>query len=174
MARKILNKMHRLAPQIESFAHTARCYCAWVETVETYSFEEVSHLRLLLAELHLGVLRLWPVKPGADTRIKALSHEEWKVIYSKLARFELNHYWDVFNPLNSEDTTSICSSLADDLADIYRDLKKGLACYDQGRMTEAAWEWRFLFEIHWGQHLTGAQRALHWYFSKVDILDSMG
>ncbi|HNC43525.1 MAG TPA: DUF5063 domain-containing protein [Acidobacteriota bacterium] len=41
-------------------------------------------------------------------------------------------------------------------------------------MTEAAWEWRFLFEIHWGQHLTGAQRALHWYFTRVDILDLMG
>jgi hypothetical protein len=74
-------------------------------------------------------------------------------------------YWDVFAPLNEEDTESVFNSLADDLADIYRDLKRGLLLYNQGHIVEAIWEWRFNFDIHWGTHLVGAQRAIHSYFS---------
>ncbi|MBD2451990.1 DUF5063 domain-containing protein [Nostoc sp. FACHB-152] len=51
------------------------------------------------------------------------------------------------------------------LTDIYLDLKKGLILYEHSYFIEALWEWRFHFEIHWGAHLVGAQRAIHNYFS---------
>ncbi|MDQ0427430.1 hypothetical protein QOZ98_000255 [Planomicrobium stackebrandtii] len=44
---------------------------------------------------------------------------------------------------------------------IYRDIKKGLILYEQGHSMEAIWEWKFGFEVHWGEHATSAIRALH-------------
>jgi hypothetical protein len=41
----------------------------------------------------------------------------------------------------------VVASLADDIADIYRDLKKGFALL--GSRDGAVWEWRHGFEHHW-------------------------
>lgn len=30
------------------------------------------------------------------------------------------------------------------------------------------WEWSFGFRTHWGEHATGAIRALHWYLFEVE------
>jgi len=45
------------------------------------------------------------------------------------------------------------------LSDIYLDIKRGLILFDGHHPIDAAWEWRFNFQIHWGQHLVGAQRT---------------
>ena len=36
-----------------------------------------------------------------------------------------------------------------------------IALFDPGRALAAAWEWRFHFEVHWGEHLVGLERALY-------------
>ena len=60
--------------------------------------------------------------------------------------------------------------LADDVADIYRDLSAGLALVDAGHALEAQWELRFSFLTHWGRHASGAIRALHcWYVDAYDF-----
>lgn len=85
-----------------------------------------------------------------------------------LSRFQnlpVDGYWDVFYPLELEKEEPIFNMLSDDLSDIYRDLKDGLVLYKKGKITEAVWEWKLHFDIHWGAHLTGAQRAIHNYFS---------
>ena len=73
----------------------------------------------------------------------------------------------MFNPLQEE--ASVTNSLADDLADIYRDLKAGLSLYEAEHPIDAAWEWRFRFQIHWGQHLVGAMRPIHEYLAEEDL-----
>ena len=85
-------------------------------------------------------------------------------MFRKFSALPLTTYWDVFNPLTA--TEPVMNSLADDLADIYRDVKAALSLYEARHFTDAAWDWRFNFQIHWGQHLVGAQRALHEYFSE--------
>lgn len=76
-------------------------------------------------------------------------------------------YSDVFNPL--KDTEPVTSNLADDLADIYRDIKGGLVLFDSQHPIDAAWEWRFGFQTHWGHHLVGAQRAIHEYLTEEGL-----
>lgn len=75
----------------------------------------------------------------------------------------MNQYWDVFDPLKLEENDPVYWQLPDDLADIYRDIKDNLNLFEAGHIVEAVWEWRFSFRTHWGQHLLGAQRALHSY-----------
>jgi hypothetical protein len=50
-------------------------------------------------------------------------------------------------------------SLADDLTDIYCELKHGLNMFD-AEPELAVKGWVNGFEFHWGQHLTDAQRHL--------------
>jgi len=67
----------------------------------------------------------------------------------------------VFDP--TKDSEAISGSLADDIADIYRDLKKGLELKETyPRQPEAAiWQWRFGFYSHWGKHAMDALLAIH-------------
>jgi uncharacterized protein DUF5063 len=52
--------------------------------------------------------------------------------------------------------------LADDLADIWLDLKRGLLALEGGApASDVTWEWRFGFYTHWGRHATEALRAVH-------------
>jgi hypothetical protein len=81
-------------------------------------------------------------------------------IRTKLGRYDL--YAEVFDPYNRSDQSAVIASLSDDLADIYRELVAGLQCYKMRRFPEAAWEWRFGLDHHWGWHATGAIRALYW------------
>ena len=159
--------MASLSSPVESFARVARRYCEWAEGEFGEPLDELRRARLLLAELHLAAVRLPPLGDAGENEAARLSHEEWSSFFSKFASLPLNGYWDVFNPL--EETQPVYNSLADDLSDIYRDVKAGLSLFDGEHFAEAAWEWRFAFQTHWGQHLVGAQRALHEYLSEEDL-----
>jgi hypothetical protein len=154
-------------PAVEGFAEVARRYCEWAEGEFGEPLDELRRARLLLAELHLAAIRLPALGSAGDSEAARLSHEEWSSFFGKFASLPLNGYWDVFNPL--EETEPVLNSLADDLSDIYRDVKAGLSLYDGRHYAEASWEWRFNFQIHWGQHLVGAQRALHEYLSAENL-----
>jgi hypothetical protein len=83
-----------------------------------------------------------------------------RALSKKLLAFD--YYREVFDPYAGESEKPVVGSLSDDLADIYGELAKGLACWDAGNRSGAMWEWRFGFQTHWGEHLTGAMRALYW------------
>ena len=151
-------------PAIVRFAEVARQYCAWAEGEFGEAQEVMRCARRLLAELHLAAIHLPDLGIGKDKDAARISHDEWSGMFQKFGRLPLNIYWDVFNPL--EETKPVENSLADDLADIYRDVRAGLSLFEAQYFIDAAWDWRFHFQIHWGQHLVGAQRALHEYLSE--------
>jgi len=72
--------------------------------------------------------------------------------------------WDVyccvFDPMT--DKEAITCNLADDLADIYRDVRQcseGIAA--GAALSDVIWEMRVGFETHWGRHLTNALAVVH-------------
>ena len=158
---KMVNGL-KIEPAVETFAEIAQRYCSWAESPFGESRDEMLTARRLLAELHRAAIDLPDMGPGEDTE-DAVSADGWAAVRGRFLRLPVDGYWDVFNPLEEE--APVFNSLADDLSDIYRDLKEGLLLYARGQVVEAVWEWRFNFEIHWGAHLTGAQRAVHAYFS---------
>jgi hypothetical protein len=72
---------------------------------------------------------------------------------------EFDTYWGVFDPYKLDEP--VAGSLSDDLLDVYRDVRRGLALWESGHDASAIWEWRFSFESHWGDHAADALRALH-------------
>jgi hypothetical protein len=152
----------RIEPVIKAFAEIAQRYCSWAESPSGELRDEMQTARKFLAELHQAVIDLPDLGPGDDTE-DTISADEWKSVCGRFQELPVNGYWDVFNPLEEE--APVFNTLSDDLSDIYRDLKEGLLLYARGQVVEAVWEWRFNFEIHWGAHLTGAQRAIHAYIS---------
>lgn len=67
----------------------------------------------------------------------------------------------VFDP--TKDREAIYGSLADDIADIYRDLKEGLVLHHSGLASpnDILWDWRLGFYSHWGKHSMDALRTIH-------------
>jgi hypothetical protein len=91
------------------------------------------------------------------------THEQWKKLYEllKVKLGDADVYWEVWDP--TKDNAAIHGTLADDIADIYGDLKKGvMLCEDpKGTAREAIWIWRVLFFSHWGKHAIDALRTMH-------------
>jgi hypothetical protein len=93
-----------------------------------------------------------------------MSVKEWGLLYNflkeKLGQDDL--YWTVFDPA-SENNEVLRGTLADDIVDIYRDLKEPLLLMDRDAITPdlAIWKWRLLFCSHWGDHAISALRTIH-------------
>ena len=97
--------------------------------------------------------------------LNRIDHEQWQRVREQVGqRLARDLYWVVFEPLEKEKPDPVVGSLSDDLADIWRDLKPGLAEIDSCKATsisDAVWQWRFSFESHWGHHAAEAIAALH-------------
>lgn len=88
---------------------------------------------------------------------------QWAPMYESLkTKFgDWNLYWGVFNPLSERET--IRGSLADDIADIYGDLKDGVILHENREVPaeDNIWHWRCTFYVHWGEHATDALRTIY-------------
>jgi len=165
-----MNDCANTYPAVERFVEVVRRYCAWVESSPAGPHEDMVTARQLFTELHLAVISLPKVDLGDDEsedegyESRPASLDGWKQARERFSHLPVEGYWDVFEPLKEDQKEPVCCSLSDDIADVYRDIKEYLPLFDKGQVEEAVWQWRFSFLIHWGQHLTGAQRALHAYF----------
>lgn len=96
-----------------------------------------------------------------------MSGTEWEKLYNNLKEKlgDWNLYWQVFDPTN--DSEAIRGSLADDLADIYRDVGNGLGIdkTDVALQREAIFSWRILYYSHWGHHAINALYAIHFFLN---------
>ncbi len=144
--------------QLEAFFRTATVFCQWAEGSPTAPDEEANTALRLLAQLCAQVHELPPLFDEEDA--PELLHEEWLVIYKRFGALPFNYYAVYSEPNDTTDPSPGIGDLADDLADIWRDLKGGLALYQKGNHASAAWEWKNSFNTHWGRHAASALYAL--------------
>jgi len=87
--------------------------------------------------------------------------DAWRKLYGSLKEKlgDADSYWMVFDA--KKDNEAIRGSLADDIVDIYRDLQEGLVLKNKACPQSAIWEWRPLFDSHWGYHAMDALKAIH-------------
>jgi hypothetical protein len=117
-----------------------------------------------LLELYSCVLRLPATEPTENenppvapysTAARAAVYERLK---EKLGTSGI--YWEIFDSTTFSEP--IKGSLADDISDIYFDLKESVYLADRNaRPEDTLWEMRFSFSSHWGRHLTSALRAIY-------------
>jgi hypothetical protein len=85
------------------------------------------------------------------------------LIYKKLND---TYYWVVFDPKNHNDTEPVCGDLADDLGDIYKDLKTFIIAFendDEKARQNALFDLKWSFENHWNDHCINAIYAIHYF-----------
>jgi hypothetical protein len=165
---------------LSAFAEPAADFCAFIDSLQN---EKPNHLytslELLLARLMASILpvrsELGPEDKGEFDKLR-MTHQDWKQIVDVVgeamsaelrALFELQGGYDVYKPgadASDQYEARRAEMLWDDLADIYRDLRYGLDLWQLGKaesMAEAAWQWRWGYENHWGQHLLRAMMTVH-------------
>ena len=153
----------------EKFVSVVREYCAWAESKPKTESEEAEISIRLLAGLYSNVLALPKNGPGQDIDGKRISDEEWNNMFKRFGALPFNYYSEYFSPAKVAEEEPVIGDIADDLADIYRDLKEGLELYETGHVTEALWEWNQSFNSHWGRHASSALHALHAYAADENI-----
>lgn len=145
----------------ERFARAADAFRLWATEGRDGGSATARAALTHIAELCAAVLTLpdaeeggsWP--PDAD-----VNDEEWRSVFVGCGRLPVRFYAVLFNPLAQPPESPATGDVADDIADIYRDVVSGLRAFDAGATDEAVWHWRFTFWSHWGRHATGAMGAL--------------
>ncbi|HEY8461702.1 MAG TPA: DUF5063 domain-containing protein [Blastocatellia bacterium] len=156
-------KAQGMSKPIDRFADTVRRFCRWAESEPQDPVSEARTARRFLAELYLQAIDLPEGSPDADAT--DIAQEQYQSAYKRFGALPFNYYSECFNPLATRAEHPVTANLADDLDDILRDLKRGMALYENGHAEAAAWEWSFNFNAHWGHHACGALYALQTWFS---------
>lgn len=150
------------------FVLPALTYIRWYDenTADEAGMADMPALHEILGRLQAAAAVLLATGPtGEDSPANDydLPLEFPPKISSKL---KVSAYSHIFDPLKDKDVNALCANLADDLQDIYRDLKHGLAFYDAGKYQDALWYWHNFYYVHWGRHLSHAQTAIWQYLSE--------
>lgn len=143
----------------ERFVSLVREYVTLIESTDAIRPHELlAKCSVLLTELYLLGSQL----PDVDTQNAELppKHKP-KSQMGRLSKIlgKYNFYNQVYDPIYDEKANS--TMLADDLNDIYFDLKESLQEYDQGSQTEALWQWKFDMRQHAGIHIVAALQPIH-------------
>jgi hypothetical protein len=137
------------------FAYVARGYCLWAEAAPGAGETDMLIARRHLASLLALALDL-PNCASKANDLGAISPEAWGSVLKRFGELPVNYYNNCIDPLCAAGAEPSLGDLADDLADIWRDLKGGLALFDAGNVTAAAFAWSEGFSIHWGRHAASA------------------
>jgi hypothetical protein len=144
---------------ISRFAAAAQDFCAWIEGAPGDAAQEHQSATRLTAELFAAALFL-PDSEPAEVDAPSLGEEQRNRVGERLRSFPFQYYWEIFHPITETPEEPVCGDIADDLGDIYFDVKAGLLVYPTS-VQAAIWQWRMTFGFHWGKHATSALRALY-------------
>ena len=139
----------------------ARHYCELIESLEEGNRGPLKQLNSLLPRLHAAMTAVRPLyDENADEAIFDI--EQRFELFSRLHRLfgDLDPYWMEYDV--TPDRQEMSGSLADDLTDIYCELKNGLTRlegHDDTGLTLG--RWRIGFCRNWGQHVVDAERHLY-------------
>lgn len=145
---------------MNELSRLARQYCQLIESAAEGDISWLRELSSLLPRLHAAVTAL-----GAPPRSASYFNPDLDARFEQFAQLRrlLGHrdaYWMEFDVAPDEQAMS--GSLADDLTDIYCELKHGLRLLEEKRQPERAFDdWCCGYQEHWGQHLLDAERHLY-------------
>lgn len=159
------------------FVTVANEYCATLEIMDELGREDFVHkMQKIFPLLYLKASLLPEVENMLeDEPEKFVSEEDYNYLHRKLEvkLGEHDAYLEVFDPAMQYSEDPVEGSLAENMADIYQDLKDFILSYRIGTvevMNDALLECRSNFADYWGQRLVNGLRALHnLTFGDVDL-----
>lgn len=148
--------------RVRELANAAEQYCALVEGLNRPEGDWLEQLSCLLPRIHAAVIGLGRSTGGSMEPDTAGDFERRFELYTHLRRLlgDRDRYNLEFDP---GDRSDMSGSLADDITDIYFELRRGLDVLDRhpDDLRQAAVVWRNGFRWHWGQHVVDAERHLY-------------
>ena len=152
--------MTSLTEALSEMVEVADHYCTLIDRTLQASDNSLTQLFDLMPRLHAAVTALNSYEAG-DMPPHEIDLDERFELYSHLRRVlgERDGYWLEFDAAPEE--VHMSGSLADDLTDIYFDLRYGLELLDEVWPQRAAQAWQSSYRLHWGQHLVDAERHLY-------------
>jgi len=152
------------------FVAAANEFCKYSEhAAEIKGGELLRILQRLLPFLYIKASLLPGLEPVfEDGNEKFVTEAGWKKVNEDFRKQfgTADNYLDLTEEKFSEPENIVPASIAENMADIYQDLKDFLLLYQTGTsevMNDAIWECRMNFENIWGQKLVNSMRAIHRY-----------
>ena len=150
-----------MSAEFDAMLDTAREYCRLIEAAAEADDRWLQRLLELLPRLHAAMASLGPLAESQSEPVRVDLDARFD-LFTRLRQLlgERDAYWMQFDV--AQDGQHMSGSLADDLTDIYCELKYGLnrldAEEDPGSTLRG---WRHSYRVHWGQHLVDAERHLY-------------
>jgi hypothetical protein len=140
----------------------ARAYCALIEQADDGHQQILPQLIEVLPRLHASIAAFNQQKDD-DCHVMDADLDARFELFSRLRQLlgERDSYWLEYDVQTDEECKS--GSLADDLTDIYCELKNGLLSLEEHSKEpdEAVDSWRCGYKVHWGKHLVDAEKHLY-------------
>ncbi len=162
------NSDHVYSRNVVEFVAVANEFCKYAEHASELKGDELLKiLQRILPLMYLKASLLPQLEPFfEDGNEKFVTEADWMVINDTLQeKFgTANDYLEVFDEKINETEGPVVSSISENMADIYQDMKDFLLLYQTGTgevMNDAVWECRLNFENFWGQKLLNSMRAIH-------------
>ena len=150
------------------FTAAANEFCKYAEHASELKGDELLKiLQRLLPYLYLKASLLPSLEPVfEESNIKTVTESDWTLIHDNLKSVfgTANDFYEVFDEKAKDSEEPVVSSLAENMADIYQDLKDCITNYSIGNeevMNDAISECIYHFEEFWGQQLVNVMRAVH-------------
>lgn len=161
--------------QVIDMITVANDYCIFTESIDKQDKKAIlSYYQKVLPLLFIKGALLPEIEPEDNSaNMKYVNEEQWQQVYQNLEeKLEKDDkYWfpDQNNELMKE-------SLADNLADIYQDMKDFVLLYQDPRLAAkenaVADLWQ-LYKVHWGPRITKALHHIHLTLFNESISNEM-
>jgi hypothetical protein len=137
-------------------------FVAWLECLEGEPDALALEALKRLSRLNAAALELRsPELPEGDPEPPRTDPAEFERIHERTAALPFQHYRFTFDGHDLDEDEALIGDLADDLADLHRDLSEALWLHRHGHPAAAEWQLHWGYWNHWGQHATQAINALH-------------
>jgi len=150
------------------FVAVSNEFCKYTEHASELKGDELLKImQRILPLMYLKASLLPQLDPFfEDGNEKFVTEADWTGIHETLKeKFgTADDYLDVFDEKMRDSEEPVSSSISENMADIYQDIKNFLLLYQTGTgevMNDAIWECRLNFENFWGQKLVNSMRAVH-------------
>jgi len=148
-------------PSVDEFIAAAREFCSFAEDECAVVAADLWKVRELLLQLIYNIPAIENARDDFGSDGIGPDDATYLKVTERFSQFSFNYYRVVFDPhdldANKEPGMGM---LSDDLADIYRDLVKGLDNEDRGFIDEACFDWSFSYRSPWARHAMNALTAI--------------
>ncbi|HVN59411.1 MAG TPA: DUF5063 domain-containing protein [Bacteroidales bacterium] len=166
---------------VVEFTAMATEYCKYAEHAsELKGSELLNIMQRFLPLLYHKAAMLPHTEPFfEDGNEKFVTEQDWNNIHEKFktAFGSANDYLELLDDPASGDEGTIAAEIAEDLSDVYQDMKNFVLLYQTGTeevMNDAIWECRLNFENYWGVRLLNSLRAIHRFLVSGKETDEPG